>query len=249
MLEEALMIKQRVIAITGASSGIGRATALHLAQRGESVVLAARSEEGLTKLVEEIRANGGSATYCVIDVRKRDDLLRLISTAATTYGRLDVLVSNAGAMPIGPISDLAVDDWEQMVDVNIKGVLYGIAAALPLFQSQGFGHFIHTSSTAARKTVANQVVYSATKAAVLAISDGLRQELASQIRVSVITPGFTDTAFVEHVKSSELKKQMKEAGERLAMSPETVARAIAYVIDQPDEVNIGEVILRSTAQA
>jgi NADP-dependent 3-hydroxy acid dehydrogenase YdfG len=139
MLEEALMIKQRVIAITGASSGIGRATALHLAQYGGSVVLAARSEEGLTKLVEEIRANGGSATYCVTDVRKRDDLLRLISTAATTYGRLDVLVSNAGAMPIGPIGDLAVDDWEQMVDVNIKGVLYGIAAALPLFRSQGFG--------------------------------------------------------------------------------------------------------------
>ena len=249
MLEEAVMIEKKVVAITGASSGIGRATALHLAQRGASVVLGARSEEGLARLAREIEANGGIATYCVTDVRKREDLLRLVSTAVTTYGRLDVLFSNAGAMPIGPISDLAVDDWEQMVDVNVKGVLYGIAAALPLFRRQGFGQFIHTSSTAARKTVANQVVYSATKAAALAISDGLRQELAGQIRVSVIAPGFTDTGFIEHVNSPELKKQMKEAGERCAMSPETIARAIAYVIDQPDEVNIGEVVVRSTAQA
>jgi NADP-dependent 3-hydroxy acid dehydrogenase YdfG len=248
MLEEAEMIEQKVIAITGASSGIGRATALQLAQRGASVVLGARSEEGLVKLVDEIRANGGEANYCITDVRKRDDLRRLVSTATDTYGRLDVLFSNAGAMPIGPISDLAIDDWDQMVDVNIKGVLNGIAAALPVFLKQGSGHFIHTSSTAAHKTVPNQAVYSGTKAAVLAISDGLRQELAGQVRVSVIAPGFTDTAFSEHVKSPELKKQMKEAGARFAMSPEAVAAAVAYVIDQPDQVNIGEVILRSSAQ-
>ncbi len=243
------MLEQKVVAITGASSGIGRATALHLAQRGASVVLGARSEEGLEALAGAIGERGGSASYCVTDVRKREDLLRLVAKAVETYGRLDVLFSNAGAMPIGLMSDLAVDDWEQMVDVNLKGVLYGIAAALPVFQRQGFGHFIHTSSTAARKTSPNMAVYSATKAAVLALSDGLRQELAGQIRVSVIAPGFTDTAFVEHMKSPELKKQMKEAGERFAMSPETVARAIAYVIEQPDDVNIGEVILRSTAQA
>ncbi len=243
------MLGQKVVAITGASSGIGRATALHLAQRGASVVLGARSEEGLAALAEEIARRGGNASYCVTDVRKREDLLGLVAKAVETCGRLDVLFSNAGAMPIGLMSDLAVDDWEQMVDVNIKGVLYGIAAALPVFQRQGFGHFIHTSSTAARKTSPNMAVYSATKAAVLALSDGLRQELAGQIRVSVIAPGFTDTAFVEHMKSPELKKQMKEAGERFAMSPETVARAIAYVIEQPDDVNIGEVILRSTAQA
>ena len=243
------MLEQKVVAITGASSGIGRATALHLAQRGASVVLGARSEERLAALAEDIGAKGGSASYCVTDVRKKEDLLRLIAKAVETYGRLDVLFSNAGAMPIGSMSDLAVDDWEQMVDVNIKGVLYGIAAALPVFQRQGFGHFIHTSSTAARKTSPNMAVYSATKAAVLALSDGLRQELAGQIRVSVIAPGFTDTAFVEHMRSPELKKQMKEAGERFAMSPETVARAVAYVIGQPGDVNIGEVILRSTAQA
>ncbi len=243
------MLGQKVVAITGASSGIGRATALHLAQCGASVVLGARSEEGLAALVKKIGAKGGNASYCVTDVRKREDLLGLVAKAVESCGRLDVLFSNAGAMPIGQMSDLVVDDWEQMIDVNLKGVLYGIAAALPVFQEQGFGHFIHTSSTAARKTSPNMAVYSATKAAVLALSDGLRQELAGQIRVSVIAPGFTDTAFVEHMKSPELKKQMKEAGERFAMSPETVARAVAYVIDQPDEVNIGELILRSTAQA
>ena len=243
------MIENKVIAITGASGGIGRATALHLAQRGASVVLGAQTEAGLTKLVEDIKSMGGRATHCVVDVRERTDLLRLVSKATDVYGRLDVLFSNAGVMPIGPMADLDVEGWQQMVDVNVKGVLHGIAAALPVFQKQGFGQFINTASTAARKTVPNQVVYSATKAAVLAISDGLRQELAGRIRVSVISPGFTDTGFVEHVKSPELRKQMKEASGRFAMSPETVAKAVAYLVDQPDEVNIGEIILRSTAQA
>ena len=132
-----------------------------------------------------------------------------------------------------------------MVDVNIKGVLYGIDAELTVFRQQRSGHFIHTASTAARKTVPNQVVYSATKAAVLALSDGLRQELAGQIRVSTILPGFTDTAFSEHVKSPELKAQLQKAGEKFAMSPEAVANAIVYILQQPEEVNIGEVTFRS----
>ncbi len=243
------MMEQKVVAITGASSGIGRATALHLAQRGASVVLGARNEEDLAALTKEIGEKGGNASYCVTDVRKQEDLLGLVAKAVETCGRLDVLFSNAGAMPIGPMSDLAVDDWDQMVDVNIKGVLYGIAAALPVFHRQGFGHFIHTSSTAARKSRRQHGCLFGDKSRRLALSDGLRQELAGQIRVSVIAPGFTDTAFVEHMKSPELKKQMKEAGKRFAMSPETVARAVAYVIGQPNDVNIGEVVVRSTAQA
>lgn len=242
------MIEGKVIAITGASSGIGEATALHLAQRGANLILGARREEGLARLTAAIEAAGGHANYKVTDVSKRDDLHDLMRLAQKKYGRVDVLFSNAGAMPIGPLDDLAVDDWEQMVDVNIKGVLFGIAAALPIFRKQGSGHFIHTASTAARKSVPNQVVYSATKAAVLAISDGLRQELAGQVRVSVISPGFTDTAFSEHVKSPELREQMKKAGEKLAMSPEAVARAVAYAIEQPADINIGEIIVRSTAQ-
>ncbi len=172
----------------------------------------------------------------------------LVAQARERFGRLDVLVANAGAMPIGPVDELAVDDWEQMVDVNIKGVLYGIAAALPVFREQGAGHFVNIASTAARKTTPNQTIYSATKAAVLAISDGLRQELAGTLRVTVISPGFTDTQFADHIKNEELKAQIARAGKAFAMPPEAVARAIAYAIEQPDDLNVGEIIIRSTAQ-
>jgi len=242
------VIDRKVIAITGASSGIGRATALHLSRNGARVVLGARHEEGLRKLADEITATGGQAVYQLTDVSRRQDLESLVALALQSFGRLDALFSNAGAMPIGPFDELAVNDWETMVDVNIKGVLFGISAALPVFRQQGSGHFIHTASTAARKTVPNQVVYAATKAAVLAISDGLRQELAGHIRVSTILPGFTDTAFSEHVKSPELREQLQKAGEKFAMSPEAVARAVAYVLDQPEDVNIGEITLRSKTQ-
>ena len=243
------MIKGQVVAITGASSGIGKATALELARLGAKLVLGARHEEALVQVAQQIRLAGGEVVSRSTDVSKREDLIFLVRLAQENFGRLDVLFSNAGAMPIGPLDELAVEDWETMVDVNIKGVLYGIAAALPIFREQGSGHFIHTASTAARKTVPNQAVYSATKAAVLALSDGLRQELAGQIRVSTILPGFTDTAFSEHVKSPELKFQMQKAGEKFAMSPEAVANAIVYILQQPEEVNIGEVTLRSKAQA
>ena len=243
------MIDRQVVAITGASSGIGKATALELARLGAKLVLGARHEDALVQVAEQIRLAGGEVVYRSTDVSKREDLVSLVRLAQENFGRLDVLFSNAGAMPIGPFDELAVEDWETMVDVNIKGVLYGIAAALPVFREQCSGHFIHTASTAARKTVPNQVVYSATKAAVLALSDGLRQELAGQIRVSTILPGFTDTAFSVHVKSPELKAQMQKAGEKFAMSPEAVANAIVYILQQPEEVNIGEVTLRSKAQA
>ena len=243
------MIQGQVVAITGASSGIGRATALELARLGAKLVLGARHEDALMRVAEEIRAGGGEATYRVTDVSRHEDLLELVRLGQEKFGQLDVLFSNAGAMPIGPFDELAVQDWETMVDVNIKGVLFGIAAALPVFRKQGSGHFIHTASTAARKTVPNQVVYSATKAAVLALSDGLRQELAGQIRVSTILPGFTDTAFSEHVKNPDLKAQLQKAGEKFAMSPKAVADAVVYILQQPEGVNIGEVTLRSTAQA
>ncbi len=243
------MVEGQVVAITGASSGIGKATAVTLAGLGAKLVLGARHEETLVQVAEQIRLAGGEVVYRSTDVSKRQDLASLVRLAQENFGRLDVLFSNAGAMPIGPFDELAVEDWETMVDVNIKGVLYGIAAALPIFREQGSGHFIHTASTAARKTVPNQVVYSATKAAVLALSDGLRQELAGRIRVSTILPGFTDTAFSEHVKSPELKVQMQKAGEKFAMSPEAVANAIIYILQQPEEVNIGEVTMRSKAQA
>ncbi len=238
----------KVIAITGASSGIGQAAALHLAARGAAVILAARGEDKLNELATRIAAAGGKALSVSVDVARRDDLVKLVEAACQQYGRLDVLVSSAGAMPIGPLGDLAVDDWEQMVDVNLKGVLYGIAAALPVFRAQGSGHFVNVASTAARKTVPNQAVYSATKAAVLALSDGLRQELAGKLRVTVISPGFTNTNFVEHVRDEALQTQMREAASRFAMDPDAIAKAIAYAIWQPDEINIGEIVVRSTAQ-
>lgn len=242
-------VANKVVAITGASSGIGEATALHLAAQGAKVVLGARGEDRLSALAERIRAKGGDVVYATTDVTKRADLTRLVALARERCGRLDVLISNAGAMPIGPIDDLAVDDWDQMVDVNIKGVLYGIAAALPVFRAQGNGHFINIASTAARKTVPNQTIYSGTKAAVLAISDGLRQELAGKLRVTVISPGFTDTHFADHVKNKDIKAQLEQAGSTFAMPPESIARAISYAIEQPDDLNIGEIVVRSTAQA
>ncbi len=231
------MIDGKVVVITGASSGIGQATASFLARRGAKVVLGARNEHELARVTDEITSAGGHAVYRVTDVSRRDDLLHLVTLAQERFGRLDVLFSNAGAMSTGPLDDLAVDDWEQLVDVNLKGVLFGIAAALPVFRKQGSGHFIHMASTAARKTVPNQAVYSATKAAVLALSDGLRQELAGHIRVSVLTPGATNT-----------QEKIREAFGDRAMSPEAVASAVAYILDQPAEVNIGEIIIRSLAQ-
>ena len=243
------MVANKIVALTGASSGIGAAAALHLAERGARLVLGARSANKLDALVDRIKAAGGQAVSVPTDVSQRADLERLVALGCERFGRLDVLVSNAGVMPIGPLADLAVADWDQMIDVNIKGVLYGIAAALPVFRAQGAGHFIQTASTAARKTVPNQAVYAGTKAAVLAISDGLRQELAGRIRVTVVSPGFTATNVAQHVRNPEVRAQIETSRDRFAMPPEAVARAIAYAIDQPDDVNIGEIVVRSTAQA
>jgi NADP-dependent 3-hydroxy acid dehydrogenase YdfG len=200
MKEASVMIDGKVIAITGASSGMGEACARYLAARGAKVVLGARSEAGLQGIVDDITAAGGDAAYIVTDVTRREDVAALTACAVERCGRLDVFVANAGAMPIGPMDDLALDDWELMVDVNVKGVLWGIAAALPIFRSQKSGHFIAVASTAARKTVPNMAVYSGTKAAVVAICDGLRQELAGELRVTTLLPGYTATNFADHIR-------------------------------------------------
>lgn len=238
----------KVVAITGASSGIGEAVALRLAAGGAQLVLGARGGDKLKALADRISAAGGDVAFAPFDVTRRADLARLVETAAKRFCRLDALVASAGAMPIGPLRDLAVEDWEQMVEVNLKGVLYGIAAALPVFEAQGGGHFINIASTAARKTAPDQALYSATKAAVLALSDGLRQELAGKVRVTVISPGFTNTGFLDHVPDEALRAKMAEAAAKYAMDPDAVARAVAYAIAQPEEGNVGEVIIRSTAQ-
>ena len=236
-------IKDKVVAITGASSGIGEATARRLAASGAHVVIGARREDRLKALAEEI-----GAAYAPIDVTRRADVARLVDLARERFGRLDVLVSNAGVMPIGPLDELDVDAWERMVDVNIKGVLFGIAAALPVFREQGGGHFVTTASTAAYKVVPNQAVYAGTKAAVRMICEGLRQEADGTVRVTTISPGFVHTDSPSHVSSPAVREQIREARDRMAIPPDAIARAIAFAIEQPAEVDVNEIIVRPTAQ-
>jgi NADP-dependent 3-hydroxy acid dehydrogenase YdfG len=242
-------IKDKVVVVTGASSGIGEATAVMLAERGAKVVLGARGLERLEALARRIAAAGCEVTYAQTDVRKRDDLTSLVNLACERYGKLDVLISNAGIMPVSPLDDLRVEDWEDMIDINIKGVLYGIAAALPVFRKQGFGHFVNTASTAGHKTVPNQSVYSATKFAVRAISEGLRMEAGEKLRVTIISPGFVRTNFAEGVTNPEVKAQLEGARDKFALPPEAIARAIVFAIEQPADVDVGEIIVRPTAQS
>ncbi len=190
-------IEDKVVAITGASSGMGEATALLLAERGAKVVLGARRSDRLEALAARIAHGGGEATYARTDVRRRDDLSALVALACERYGKLDVLVNNAGVMPISPLDDLRVEEWEEMIDINIKGVLYGIAAALPVFRTQGFGHIVNIASTAAYLVLPSMSVYAGTKVAVRVISEGLRQEAGDKLRVTIISPGMTRTNFAD----------------------------------------------------
>src|SRR6266702_8968898 len=242
-------IEAKVVAITGASSGIGEATALLLAERGAKVVLGARGSDRLKALADRISAAGGGVAYAATDVKRRGDVSELVKLACERYGRLDVLFSNGGVMPVSPLDDLRVDDWEEMIDINIKGVLYGIAAALPVFRKQGFGHFVNTASTAGHKTVPNQSVYSGTKFAVRAISEGLRQEAGDKLRVTIISPGFVRTNFAAAVTSPEVKAQLETSRDRFAMPPEAIARAVAFAIEQPADIDVNEIVIRPTAQA
>lgn len=241
-------IKGKVVVITGASSGIGAATALLLAERGAKVVLGARGLDRLEVLTGRISDAGGDAACVRADVRQRDDLTKLVKLACDRYGKLDVLVNNAGIGPVSPLDQLHVEEWEDMIDINIKGVLYGIAAALPLFRAQGFGHFVNTASTAAHRIVPSMAVYAGTKIAVRAISEGLRQEAGDKLRVTVISPGFTRTNLAESMTDLETKAQIVASMEKFAMPPDAIARAIAFAIEQPPDVDIGEIIVRPTAQ-
>ena len=238
----------KVVVITGASSGIGEATALLLAERGAKVVLGARGSDRLKALADRIAKAGGEAAYAPTDVKRRADLSSLVGLAGERYGKLDVLVNNAGIGPISPLDDLRVEDWEEMIDINIKGVLYGIAAALPVFRKQGFGHFVNTASTAGLITRPNQSVYSGTKFAVRAISEGLRQEAGDKLRVTGISPGFVQTHLADSMTNPEVKSQIIGQMDKIAIPPVAIARAIAFAIEQPADVDVGEIIVRPTAQ-
>jgi NADP-dependent 3-hydroxy acid dehydrogenase YdfG len=241
-------IAGKVVVITGASSGIGEATALLLAERGAKVVLGARRSDRLEALAVRIANVGGEAAHARTDVRRRDDLSNLIRLADERYGKLDVLVNNAGIMPISPLDDLRVEDWEEMIDINIKGVLYGIAAALPVFRKQGFGHFVNIASTAAFLVLPSMSVYAGMKLAVRALSEGLRQEAGDQLRVTIISPSMTRTNFAEGMTNPEVKAQLEERRDRTGMPPEAIARAIAFAIEQPANVDVNEVVVRPTTK-
>jgi NADP-dependent 3-hydroxy acid dehydrogenase YdfG len=242
-------ITGKVVAITGASSGIGEATALLLAADKANVVLGARRLDRLKALADRIAGAGGEAACGRTDVRRRDDLSKLVNLACERYGKLDVLVSNAGVGPISPLDDLRVEEWEEMIDINIKGVLYGIAAALPVFRKQGFGHFVNIASTAGLITKPTRAVYSGTKVAVRAISEGLRQEAGDKLRVTIISPGFIRTDFVDAVTNPEVRAQLQETRDKLAIPPDAIARAIAFAIEQPSDVDVNEIVIRPTAQS
>ena len=242
-------IEGKVVVITGASSGIGRATAVLLAARGANLVLGARRIDRLEEVTARICDTGGAAVHARTDVKVREDLTNLVGLACQRFGKIDVLVNNAGIGPISLMDELRVDDWEEMIDVNIKGVLYGIAAALPIFRRQASGQFINVLSTAGLKVVPMQAVYGGTKNAVRTISEGLRQEAGDKLRVTVISPGFVKTDFAESMTDPAVKARIVEARDRMAIAPEAIARAIAFAIEQPADVDVGEIVVRPTAQS
>ena len=244
-----MTIDGKVVAVTGASSGIGEATASLLAERGAKVVLGARNPDRLDVVAARISAAGGEAVTKATDVSSRGDLMEFVSLAIATYGQLDVLVSNAGIMPVSPFDELRVDDWEAMVDVNLKGVLFGIAAALPVFRRQGYGHFVNVASTAAFRVTPGQSVYAGTKMAVRAVSEGLRQEAGENLRVTIISPGMTSTNFADSIADPVARAELEQRRDVIAMPPAAVARAIAFAIEQPPGVDVGEIVVRPTAQA
>ena len=241
-------IENKVIVITGASSGLGEATARLLAKKGAKVVIGARRTEKLEAIVQDIRAEGGQAEFIGVDVTKPNEVQALIEKALSAFGQIDVLVNNAGLMSIAPLSELKVDEWDRMIDINIKGVLYGIAAALPVFQKQNFGHFINLSSVAGVKVFSpGGTVYSGTKFAVRAISEGLRHEVGETIRTTTIEPGAIESELKfgsSHKESSEFVTDFYKQ----AIPADSVARAIAYAIEQPADVDINEIVLRPTSQ-
>jgi NADP-dependent 3-hydroxy acid dehydrogenase YdfG len=236
-------LKGKVVAITGASSGIGEATARLLAERGAHVVLGARREDRLAKLAADV---GGA--HLRTDVTRREDLHALVALACNRFGRLDVLVSNAGVGPVSLLDELQVDDWDEMVDVNIKGLLHGIAAALPVFRRQGNGHFVTTVSTAAFRIVPTMAVYAGTKFAQRAICEGLRQEAGDAVRVTTVSPGPIATDFGPLSSDHPISAQFARIKE-IAIAPDAVARAIAFAIEQPADVEMNEIVVRPTAQS
>jgi len=241
-------IKGKVVVITGASSGLGEATARLLSGQGASVVLGARRVDRIQALVDELTGSGSKALAITTDVTQYDQVKRLVDAAVRTYGRIDVMINNAGLMPMSPLERVKIDDWNQMIDVNIKGVLYGIAAALPYMKQQKAGHIINVSSVAGHKVRAGGAVYAATKHAVLALSEGLRQEVKPyNIRTTVISPGAVATELPNSVTEPDIAENIRKVY-AIAIPAESFARTVAFAMSQPEEVDVNEILFRPTRQ-
>jgi NADP-dependent 3-hydroxy acid dehydrogenase YdfG len=241
-------IKGKVVVITGASSGLGEATARLLSSQGASLALGARRIDRLRSLADELTRSGGKALAVTTDVTRYDQVKKLVDAAVKAYGRIDVMINNAGLMPSSPLERLKIEDWDRMIDVNIKGVLYGIAAALPYMKKQKAGHIINVSSVAGHKIRAGGAVYAATKHAVRALSEGLRLEVKPyNIRTTVISPGAVDTELPHSVTEPDIAENMRKIYE-IAIPAESFARAVVFAMSQPEDVDVNEILFRPTRQ-
>jgi NADP-dependent 3-hydroxy acid dehydrogenase YdfG len=242
-------IAGKVVAITGASSGIGEATARLLAERGALVSLGARRTERLDVIAGELRDKGAAVITCRVDVTRRADVEAFVARTVEEFGRIDVLVGNAGIAKIGPMADLDVDGWTAMIDVNLRGVLNGIAAAMPAFRRQGRGHFVTTVSTAGLKITPTMAVYGGVKNAVRTLLEGLRQESTDGvIRTTAVSPGYVRTELADSIDDPAVRELTRRTMAEFAIAPEAVARTIAFAVEQPDDVEIGEIVVRPTRQ-
>jgi len=242
-------IEGKVIVITGASSGLGDAAAKHLSEQGAIVVLGARRVDRIRSLANELIKKGGKALALATDVTKYEQVKAFVDAAVKTYGRIDVIINNAGLMPQSPLDRLKINEWNQMIDVNIKGVLYGIAAGLPYMKEQKSGHIINVSSVAGHKVRAGGAVYAATKHAVRIISEGLRQEVKEyNIRTTIISPGAVDTELPNTISEPDIAESMQQFYKDYAIPADSFARVVAFIISQPEEVDINEILYRPTKQ-
>jgi NADP-dependent 3-hydroxy acid dehydrogenase YdfG len=237
---------QKVVLITGASSGIGEAAARLLAQQGMHVVLGARRTDRLASLAAQIRAAGGSADFRALDVTDADDVQTFVLAAHKQHGRVDVMINNAGVMPLSRLDALKLKEWDRMLDVNVRGVLYGIAAVLPLMQVRRAGQIINIASIGAYTVSPTAAVYCATKFAVAAITEGLRQEVGGDIRVTLVSPGVTESELADSISDEQARAEMQEF-RKVAIAPDAIARAILFAIEQPADVDVSEIVVRPTA--
>ena len=242
-------IKGKVVVITGASSGLGDAAARMLSREGSIVVLAARRRDRIQSLADELVAAGGEAFALATDVTVYDEVKRLVDTAVQRYGRVDVMVNNAGIMPQAPMDRLKVDEWNRMIDVNLKGVLYGIAAALPCMKEQRSGHLVFVSSVAGHKVAPGMAVYAATKHAVRILAEGVRQEVRHHnIRTTVISPGAIRTELLDGISEPDIAQAVRNRVEPIAIPAESFARTLVFALSQPGDMDVNEILFRPTRQ-